>query len=155
MSCNRLLMCFSKKSCTFDKIMSVMWWWLGISYLGSSTLTRCWNPVLATTDNGWSLRAIYWVCTAVIFATPGLSLDIFFDFSSVCCKVGCCCLLLLSLTNSWNSVSCCFFKCFIKLLVLKELVFAPPLDNLVGHFLQSAVLLSSLFILKNLQTADN
>ena len=47
------------------------------------------------------------------------SLDIFSCFSSVCCKSSCCSFPLL---NSLDSVSCWFFRSFMKLLVMKDLV---------------------------------
>ena len=138
------------KSCSFGNTVSVMWWQLGISYFGSSTLRWWHNPVLSTTDNVWSSRSMKWVS----FTARGLShlsRDIFSRFSSVCCKVGWCSFPLLALSYSLNSALCLFFRCFIKLLELNALFFTP-LDNLAKHSLQS--LLLSLLILKYLQTAD-
>lgn len=64
--------------------------------------------------------------------------SIHFLLLSRVCKVCCCCFLL-------NSALCWFFKYFIKLLALKELLFFS---------LQTALLLSSSLMLKYLQTAD-
>ena len=134
---------FVIKSCSLVNTVSAMWWQLEISYFGFSTLTRWQNPVSSTTDNSWSSWAIYWLRASVIFIVCGLSLDIFSYFSSVCCKVGCCCCPLLSLAKSLNSALCLLFRYFYPI-ALKELFFSPLLYNLAYFAVRSTFVLNHL-----------
>ena len=63
-----------------------------------------------------------WGSASVIFAANVSSLDIFSGFYSICCKNSCSGFPML---NSLDSVLCWFFRSFMKLLVLKDLVFSP------------------------------
>lgn len=65
----------------------------------------------------------------------------------MCAKV-CCGLFWLTLANSMYSALWCVFKCLIKLFVLDDVLYLPLPDTLADQSLQSAVLLSSSFILK-------
>lgn len=81
-------------------------------------------------------------------------------FSGACCKSGHFCFLLLSLANFLNSgvffiylFFFGFFRRFMRMLVLKEMLFTLPLENLAKHSVQAALSLSSMLILKYLHTA--
>ncbi len=118
MSCNMHTTCFFTASCICGKTISVTWRRLGISYFGSKTLTKRWNPTLSSNESGWSSRTMNWVSTSVICLALGLSLVIFSRLAKVCCRVGCWVLTLLLAANSPCSLLCFSFRCFIILLVL-------------------------------------
>lgn len=147
---NRVMWHHSPDNCS-SRQSFILWFY----NLLCSTFMKHWNPTFSTNDSGRLASAIISASTHVICNALGL---VFLNFSvlwRVCHKVAWRSFLVSSKTASTSLCpsSCFTWRCFRNLLILKELLFVPPLASFALQSLNSAKFSSSLSTSKYFQAA--